>query len=101
MPLVTVSYQAPKEANDVRVAIIGLLEKLKGGVPPIEAIIAELTALSAAVNQADQIPEEFKQYWKQSCELSGHLGGSIIGTLFSPKASPQEGDEVGELGASV
>lgn len=93
MGLISVSVQVPKELNDVRVALLGVIESVKAGKDAAQIILGNLEKLSEAIKNAQAIPDEFKANLKESAALSGLLGGEILGSLLGQPAA-QDGDIV-------
>jgi len=83
--MVTVQIQAPKEINEVRVALLGILEDVKAGKTAGEIAGENLPALFAAIDNAGKIPDEAKAKLKETAAVAGLLGGEIIGVLLAPK----------------
>jgi hypothetical protein len=82
--LVDVTYKAPKELNDVRLALVKLVEGVKAGKDVSQLAAENLGPVMQAVAGIDQLPEEYKQQLRASLETTGHLGGSLAGVLLSP-----------------
>ena len=60
MELVDVALKVPKEMNDIKVALIGLVEDIKAK-KGVAAIVAEnIPALMSAIEGFDQLGEEAK-----------------------------------------
>lgn len=82
--LVDINFKAPKELNDVRVALIELTQALKDG-GGLAAVLGKLGLLMTAIDGLQTIPEEFKEELKKSLELSGFMGGELVGVLLESK----------------
>lgn len=92
--LVDVNIKAPKELNDVRLAVVSIIEDVKAKKSIAEIAAGNLTKLVAAVEGADQIDEAFKEESKRSAALAGLMGGEIIGAVMAKDASGNGGDPV-------
>lgn len=84
--LVPLTLQVPKELNDVRVALVGIVDDIKAGKTAGEIAGENLPALFAAIDNAGKIPEEAKEKIRESCALGGLMGGELLGVLLAPKA---------------
>lgn len=80
--LIDVSVKAPKELNDVRIALIDLVQLLKDG-KGLADILGKLSEFTAAINGAQAIPTELKEELKASVATIGLLGGELAGVLLS------------------
>ena len=80
--LVDVTFQAPKELNDVRVALVELVQLLKDK-KDLTAILGKLSLFMAAVDGLAAIPQEFKEELKKSLESAGYFGGQLMGVLLA------------------
>lgn len=83
MELVDVSYKAPKELNDVRVALVAVIEDLKAGKDLLTVGAENLALLSTAVAGVGNLPAEVKAELKESSECIGHMVGEIAGVLLA------------------
>lgn len=81
--LVPVTYQAPKELNEVRIALVELIRDIKAGKDVGTLVAENLATLMTAVGGIDKLPEEFKTQLRASLETTGHMGGEITGVLLS------------------
>lgn len=82
--LVDVQIKAPKELNDVRVALVGLIEDLKAKKSLEQIAAGNLFKLSEAVGGIDKIPAEFQEELAKSMAVTGLLGGQVAGALLAP-----------------
>ena len=80
--LVDVTFQAPKELNDVRVALIDLVQLLKDK-KGLADILAKLGEFTAAVEGIQNVPQDFKDELKKSFETTGYFGGQLVGVLLA------------------
>lgn len=79
--LVPVTIQAPKELNDVRVALIQVVKDLKAG-KSMSAILMNLSTFMEAIQGVDKIPTEAKEEMSKSVELAGLMGGQLLSVLM-------------------
>ena len=84
--LVPVSYQAPKEMNEVRVALVEVVKAVRAGKPLSQIAMEDLALLSDALKGVDQIPMEAREDLSHTAQLAGHLGGELLGIFLAPKA---------------
>ncbi len=80
--LIPVTLQAPKELNDVRIALVDLISMIKAKKGVTE-ILGKLSEFMAAVDGASNIPTEFKDELKASVETVGYMGGQLVGVLLA------------------
>lgn len=83
--LVPVTYQAPKELNDVRVCLVELIKDVKAGKSPAAIAAENLPLLLTMMSGIDQLPTEVREELAKSCETGGHMGGELLAVLLSPK----------------
>lgn len=84
--LVDVTFKAPKEMNDVRLALVSLVEKLASGETIGQAVMEDLGALQTAAVGVMALPEEAKTKVRESAGLVGFMAGDLAGLLLAPKA---------------
>jgi hypothetical protein len=85
--LVTVSYKAPKELNDFRVALVALIEDLMAKKSISQIALENVQNFWTAIQGIDKLPQELKSELHASLETIGHLGGCIAGCLLTPHKS--------------
>lgn len=88
-----IELQVPKELNDVRVALLGVIQSIVDKKDPATIILGNLEKLSEAIKNVQAIPDEFRAQLKESLALSGLLGGELLGLLLGSPAAA-DGDLV-------
>ena len=86
--LVDESVKCPKELNDVRKAIVGIIEDIKDGKDLMLIAGENLQALSEAVSGLEQIDDELADNLQESVNCLGLMTGEIIGILAKPAVVP-------------
>ena len=83
---VEVTVNCPKELNDVRTAIIGIVTDIKAGKALVVIAGENLQALSDAIAGIDAIPDELKENLPESVACLGVLASELVSVLAKPKA---------------
>lgn len=83
--LVKVQIDSPKELHDVFVAAAGLIKGIKSGQNVGEVLLSQIQNLQKAVEGANLIADEVKEYPLESA-LSGAY---LILQALKPEAQPQ------------
>lgn len=83
MPVVLIdeTVKVPKELNEVRTALVGLIADIKAGKDIATIATENLGALVAAVGGADQLDDEVKEALKESITCIALMGSDIVGML--------------------
>jgi hypothetical protein len=79
MELVQETVMLPKEAKEVKDAIVEIVVALKSGKPVVQVVLEELPKLQLAVDGYNKIPEEMKS--KEAYVLGGMLGGQLLAAI--------------------
>lgn len=80
--LVSVTVQVPKELNDVRLALVSLLSDLKAKKDMTSIIGGNLKLLSDAIDNINQLDDEFRGKLKESLTGCGLTVGEVMGALL-------------------
>ena len=83
-----VSVKCPKELNDVRKAIVGIVEDVKAGKDLVLIAGENLQALSDAIAGLEKIPGEVKDALPESVSRMGLMAGELVGILAGPRQVP-------------
>lgn len=84
--LIEVAVKCPKELNDVRTAIVGIVADVKAGKDLVVIAGENLQALSDAIAGIDAVPNELKDNLPESVACLGVLASELVDVLATPKA---------------
>jgi len=83
-----VSVKCPKEVNDVRKAVVGIVSDIKAGKSLVEIAGGNLKALSDAIEGVEKIGDEVREAPAETVACLGLLAGELVGVLVAPKKDP-------------
>ena len=88
--MVTISLEVPKEMNDVREALMGLVVDIKAKKSIGEMAANAFPKFVAAVEGVDQLDDAVREKMKSSSALIGLTAGEAIGTMLEKTAKDGE-----------
>lgn len=80
--LIKEEVECPKELNDVRKAVVAVVEDVKAGKDVGEIATGNLQLLADAISGLDKIPDEISEDLSNSVKCLGLLGGDLAGILL-------------------
>jgi len=83
-----VVVKCPKELNDIRNAIVAIVEDVKSGKDLVVIAGENLQGLSDAISGLEKVPNELKDALAESVSCLGVMAGEIVGILAKPKQVP-------------
>lgn len=86
--LVDESIKCPKELNDVRKALVGIVEDVKAKKDLVVIAGENLQALSDAIAGLEKVGEEFKDALPESLLCLGLLTSEVAGILLKKEEAP-------------
>jgi len=88
--LVEERVKCPKEINEIRVALVALVEDIKAGKDLVLIAGENLQSISSAIAGLDQIDDEIRETLPESVQCLGLMAGEIIGLLMKKDEVPAQ-----------
>jgi len=80
-----VAVKCPKELNDIRKAVVGIVKDIKAKKDLVSIAGGNLQALSDAIAGLEQLDDELKEALPEAVACLGVMAGEIVGALAKPK----------------
>ena len=85
MSEVQLTVTVPKEVNDLRTALVTVIQDVKAGQNLVQ-MLSNLSVFVTAIAGVTAIPDDVKSDLTGSLQVAGLFAADVVGVLLAPKA---------------